>query len=273
MHMSAPAGHGEILVFFTGEDLLAFDGQIAKSVLDKRTLRWLRNSLDSDNLTKGYCVANRRRDEIWLCVPTVGNTYPDIAVVWNYRENTITVRDLPGWSFIAPGVNVDSSGGSSTWDTLTGTWDTLQGTWDPANLFATQYGLLGCDHTNTKLFRLDSTNQDNGSNMVTYLERTGLSLIGVDSSGRPFSDMSRRKVATRIRIRAAGDPFQVKLGSQEEIDSTVVWSAAKTFTPGVDDYLDLIAQGRLLAVRFESNADVAWEIRGYDLDIMPLGRY
>ena len=95
--------------------------------------------------------------------------------------------------------------------------------------------------------------------------------MGQDRQGNPKADFSQRLLAKRIWIKATGDPFDVKLGSQEIEGGTLTYAAAQTFTPGTDRYLDFTVNGRLLAVRFESAGDVDWELGGYDLELEVLG--
>ena len=83
--------------------------------------------------------------------------------------------------------------------------------------------------------------------------------------------MTRRKLATRMWPRMTGGPVNIQVGSQEEIGGDVTWPTAKVFTPGTDNYVDFEANGRLLAIRFESSADISWSLEGYDLEVMNLG--
>lgn len=68
-----------------------------------------------------------------------------------------------------------------------------------------------------------------------------------------------------------GGSVNIQVGSQESIDGEVTWPTAKLFTPGVDNFVDFLANGRLLAIRIESVSDVAWSMEGYDINIEDLG--
>jgi hypothetical protein len=133
--------------------------------------------------------------------------------------------------------------------------------------------MLGVDATNTKLFQIDNTNQFNSVNMTVLLEREGIALIGQDRQGNPKADPTVRKLFKRIWIKAEGSPFNVSLGKQEEIDGAIEYAPSQVFTPGVDKYLDFTVNGPLGAVKFESSADVAWQLHGYELDIEALGEH
>jgi len=58
----------------------------------------------------------------------------------------------------------------------------------------------------------------------------------------------------------------------DQTDS-VTWTGPYTYTVGTDEKVDVEVIGRLIAVRFEDTANVEWEIQGYDLEQIMLGRY
>ncbi|MFQ5741997.1 MAG: hypothetical protein ACE5HV_00230 [Acidobacteriota bacterium] len=266
----APLRNNEQHFVATGDDLIVHNGQSAQSVIDKKWKRFLANNLDTTNFGRSFVVKNPLAEEMWFCFPETGSVLPTLALVWNRRDNTIGVRQLQSFDFIASAV-VDVPGTDQSWDADTASWDSDTTQWGSREFNPQSIGLLACDATNTKLFKLDDTNQFNGAAMTAFLEREGLALIGVDRQGNPKSDVSRRKLLTRIWIKGEGDPFEVRAGSQEELGGAITFQAAKTFTPGVDRYLDFVVNGPLLAVRFQSSTNVAWQLHGYDLDIQVLG--
>lgn len=266
--------NGERHFAYTGDDLIMHNGQQIESLIDKRMKRFISNGLNQDEFAQSFTVANPLADEMWFCYPEVGSTTPNLAIVWNYKDNTIGVRDLNDARFIS-GMVVNDTGGvaATTWDAATGTWDSQTGQWGGV-IFAARPGaisLLQVDSLNTKLKLLDATKQFNGVNIATFIERTGLAVIGVDRQDQPKADPTKRKICNRIWVNASGDPFTVKVGAQEDVGGAVTYQAGQTFIPGVDEYLDVCVQGRLLAVRFESNADVQWTLNSYALDLEVLG--
>ncbi|KKN74538.1 hypothetical protein LCGC14_0389550 [marine sediment metagenome] len=257
----------------TGDDIIVHNGRTADSVLDKRMRKFLNSNMDPTNYTRSYMTINPRYTEGWFCFPEQGEDFPTLAIVWNYVDDTLGVRDLtPGAAFIAAGV-VSEAAASRLWDDMTGTWDESKETWGARQFTPQEVDLLQCSPAEAQLLHLDNTNQLAGVNMNSSLERTGLAASRLDRFGRPVIDITRRKLATRLWPRMTGGPVELRLGSQEEIGGTVTWTEAKTFTPGTDNYVDFDApaNGRLLALRIESNTDVAWTIEGYDIDIAELG--
>ncbi len=266
----APLPNREQHFLATGDDLVIHDGQQITSLLDKRLKRFLSNTIDPNEFERSFCVGVPLADEMWFCLPEIGATYPTLAMVWNYRDNTITFRELRDLSYIANAI-IDESAPDPTWDTDDEAWDLDSTVWGQRTFNPQAIGILGTDPTNTKLFQLDETNQFDGVNIDRFIEREGLAIVGQDRQGQPKVDLTRRKLLKRIWPKADGDPFTVRVGAQEDIGGVIKWAPSQTFTPGVDRYLDFCVSGRLLAVRFESNTNVAYELHGYDLDIALLG--
>ena len=68
------------------------------------------------------------------------------------------------------------------------------------------------------------------------------------------------------------------MGAQDTFDGVVTWSTVKTFDPttgqlhvdtGDDD--GNIPNGRYMAVRFQSNSNLPWQLEGYNIDFALLG--
>lgn len=259
---------GRHVMLTPGPDLIMHDGQNITSLLDRKWQRWLANAIDPTNYQRSYVTPNYARNEMWACFPSVDSTFPDKAIVWNWKDNSIGVRDLPNAAHVAYGI-VDS-GVALTWDTWTGTWDTLTGVWDERYYNPTSQDLLIADPVATKLYQGDDTNQFNAVNMTSYIERTGLAIAGQRRDGSPIVDLASVKYCNAIypKINAtSGTVVNVYIGSQMEIGDTVSWSAALPFTVGADYKIDTRKSGRLLAIKFETASDVAWELTSYELDI------
>lgn len=255
-----------------GERLYVHQGSSPTFLGDRRTHKFLQANLDETNAMRSFCVANPREHEVWFCFPENGATYPSMALVWNSRDNVIGVKELdPEVPHIAVGFGTEGSG-DSTWDSDSGTWNSDTTTWDERLFVGHILGLVQSNVTDTKLQRLDMTNQEAGTNMTATLERTGLAISGRDRQGQPKVDFGIRKLVTRVwpKIDASG-PINVYVGSQEKEKDAVTYSAALPFDPSTDEFVDCCAEGRLIAIKFESTTDVSWELEGYDIEVVPLG--
>lgn len=267
---------GAVHFVATGDDIITHDGNAATSLIDQKRKRWLSNNIDTTAFVNSYCVLNPLNSEMWFCFPKPGATYPDHALIWNYNDNTVFDRALSEAAFIAPGaVALTIPGGALTWATVTETWDTIDELWDESVFGQALNNLVLFDPTNIKARQLDITNQFSGVNFSSYLERTGLAIVGRDRQGNPIVDLDSIKTVSRIWVRASGDPFTVRVGSQEQIDGDITWTDPVSFDPSTDKFIDLLdsfVPGRLIAVRFESNTNGYWALSGYDLDVSIIGR-
>jgi hypothetical protein len=80
------------------------------SLVEARLRDWIFNQIDSSNFNYCYTYQQPRRSEIAFAFPEAGETYPTLALVWNWVTNGIGVRDLHRSPFIHPGailVSVD----------------------------------------------------------------------------------------------------------------------------------------------------------------------
>ena len=85
--------------FIVGKnDIYSFTGNPAdiKSLCDNRTRVYFYNNLNPSYLDKTFVLANHRENEIWINYPTIQSTTGlcNEALIYNYRDNTWTIRDL-----------------------------------------------------------------------------------------------------------------------------------------------------------------------------------
>lgn len=263
-HCVQPINNGAMHFVATGDDVIVHDGQGARSVLSRKLRTYIRNTIASVNSERSFCVSKPRSKEVWFCFPQAGDTFPSIAVVYNYEDDTSTIKDLPSnTNFAATGTLGDTS---DPWDEDSGTWDSDAEVWDEL-AFASHFSeIVSANEVMTQLIHLDNPQ----TYTTSYVERTGLALIGQDRLTNEFkADNETRKLVKRIWPKAEGAAFNVRIGTQETMEDAIVWLPTQMFTPGVDKYLDFLGSGRFITVRFENHIDHAlpWEISGYDLEI------
>jgi len=267
--VSLPKGKGHFVA--TGEDVIIFNGQTATSLIDKRWRRWLTKNIDASAFDLSFCAYNPLEREMWFCFPESGHATPNKALVIS-EDGTVTLREIPALSYITT-ASLTSADLTDPWSGDTGEWELDSTTWAEQPFAPYARKLVGCAPGSTQLLQMDMTNQFQGVNFRAFVERTGLAVVGRDRNNEWKSDFSTRKLVRRIWPQITGAPVQVYVGAQENPDEPITWSSAKTFTPGVDKYIDPepTPNGRMLAVRFESTDDAYWEISGYNLEIELLG--
>lgn len=261
--------------FVSDGDIYLYDGTNFRSIADERVKDTFFEGVNKSVFEKTFVVYYHRKGEVWLCYPSLGSLDCDTALIWDSNSDTWSKRQIPNANCAAFAIvdNVDSS--ATTWDELTSagtTWDdlTTAGTsWD--DLGPTIYNtslqdalvLASVDGSEGTLFRMDAgVNTEDGSNLECYARRQALDL----------GDKADFHLVVSLRVFARGDPFSVRVGYQDVLTEDPTWSDYQTFTPGTDYKLDFRVSGRLHAVEFYSNADVAWEIDGYEADFVRVGR-
>lgn len=249
----------------TVDDVVAHDAQNITSIVDKRMRKYIQNDIDATNYVNSFCVHNPAQREAWFCYPASGAVTPNKALIWNYNYNTLQIRDLAAIYGSSGTVQTSTS---LAWSALTGTWETVLDPWTTEG----KRQMLLFDATGTKIYQADSGESFHGTNFTSFIERTGLAVIGRDRQGNPKVNFSNRKLLKRIWPKITGSSLvSVRCGAQEYRNSPITWETAKVFNPATMKYLDFTANGRLLCVRFESSDGLPWQLEGYDLEIEVLG--
>lgn len=276
--LTLPIDKSQVHFVMNGMDLGVFNGQGFESVIFARDRKYLLNAIDSINYANSFTFDHPAKDEAWFCYPTSGEVVPNEALIWNYRENTITFRDINA-THAASGA-VESAGGA--------TWATVMGTWDDVEASKWQEGarrkVVIADPVNTHLRQLESGNLITGATFESMLERTGLAVIGTDwRTQQPKVDFQRMKLVKRIWPKIKGGRVRVTVGNADEFDDTgntipnyvdAEGTNTEIYTPGGGkSYVDVRTTGRLLAVKFEGVDGDYWECDGYDIDVVPLGEH
>ena len=262
---------GRHVVFGFG-DIIIHDGQQAESIVNNRTRRWLFNQIDGDSYKTSFVTYIQDKKEMWFCFPEVGESRPTSALVWNIREDTFGHRELPNAAHADWGV-LDINP-SEVWDTDTQEWDQDLTVWNQQLFNPVDRGLMVSDPNSNMLWRMDDTNQFNGQNVQCFLERVGLPVAGRDRRGELVVDYDSVKFVSRIRPKMTSTgPVQISVGSQMQDNDPVTWKGPKSFNPVTDFELYFEVTGRLIAVRFESNSNISWNLHSYDLDVYEVSRY
>lgn len=266
-HCVGVVGQGEGHFLHTGEELIILDGQNVSPVTDKRLTRWLQNTISTTGFRRCFVVRNQHRREMWFCFPEEGQDWPNLALVWSWAHNTVSIRELDPAAHISLGEIVETV--VESWDSDSGSWDSDTTSWDTFKHKQHEKRLLQANAAGTKLYFVDddTVNLHDGVAPTAYLERTGLGIVGRDRTGNAKVDFQSVKTVNRIWPKINGGPVDIRVGGQDEIDGTITWSSVMSFDPATQRYLDVFQTHRLLAVRFETSADVSWELEGYDLEL------
>jgi len=247
----------------TGQDIVVHDGFAARSVLDKKARRYFFQSLDVANKEKVFCFANPFLNEIVVAYPSIGATYCDTGLVFNYADNTVSFRSLPNVTHASHGP-VDNSL-SGNWAQDDAPWDTDLTAWNgPDYTPDTARVMMGS--ADGKLYLLDASSSFDGALPDAYLERSGLYFDAAD----------RMKLLTGIVPRITGNEggtVRVRVGAADSPGGTPEWIAEDEYVIGETVRIDVMAEGRYLSIRFETGTAFSWRLSGYDIFVEDAGAF
>lgn len=255
----------------TQDDMIWHNGNRVVSILDKRQRTQLFAEMDTNNYKNSFLMANPLASEVWLCYPTVGNTEPNKALIWNYSEGgeqgVISYAD--GITFRNGEVGNIEGDSNELWSDGTDEWDEDTGQWSE---FSRRRVLLaGTDAT--KFYILDRGATRDGVSFTQTLQREGISVIGRKRNGQWIVDHRSRKMLQRLWPKITGSPVNIRLGRQELVDGPIEWHDAVAFDPTLGRAADNEpVSGAALGVEFSSSSK-SWRIDGYKMDVANLGNY
>lgn len=256
-----PLGH----VCLTQGDVILHSGGFPRSIVDARMRRWLFDQLNSTSWSACWVAHNPHHSEVWIGIPASGEAYCTKALVWSYASDTFSTRDLPNVTHAAPGV-VSYTTSSISWSAISGTWETITGTWADYESFSPRETRLFFAGAGSKIYVADESNQADGVDFTSTVERTGIDL------GAP----EVRKLATAIwpRIDAdTGVALAIQVGASENAETSPTWAAAQTFTVGTTNKIDALSAGRYLSYRIEGSTASAWRVRSLSVEYRTLGMF
>jgi len=242
----------------TGSDFVVHDGQSATPVLDDVAREALFQDMDTDYNDRAFVFKNPFLNEVFVCYASIGASAPNKALVWNYKDKTVTYRDIPNLHHAAFGKVSDSLGDS--WAADNDPWDSDLTAWNqPDNVPNLARVLMAS--ADKELLLLDAAATFNGTPIESYLERRGLAFDA--------DDVTKRIVSIRPRITGTpGGTVIVKIGGHmTDPAADPEWDAEVEFVIGEDVAVDCMVDYRYLAVRFEAGTATTWRLDSYDLDV------
>ena len=340
--------------FFIGNsDCYVTNGQQVTPLLPNKLRREMFSDLNGDNYEKVFVAADYGRNEMLACYPAGVSTIPNKALIWNWKDNTFSLRSIPDLYHINSGIAAITTG--TTWNDHTEEWNLGAGIWGTGNydnvlknmVFAkpdnkaaisgataanpvvittsSAHGLADSDlvsisgvvgmteinaqtyyakvtgyaattfalYSNSalsttvdgsaytaygssgyvdmpKLYRDDRGNQEDGTNMTAYIERTGYDL------GDPSSQKFVSAIWPKLEV-SGNNNINVYVGTQMSTEEGVTWNADTggtpyLFNPNSQSKVSCRATGKFFGVKFESTSDIDWKLHGVEFEVTPRGR-
>lgn len=259
---------------FTGDDVVVHDGQNAESIMTERVKAVIEDRIDPENFHRCFVSVNYQRNEVWLCFPEKGQTWPTKALTWAWKRNIWGLRDLPQVAHIANGIIAPQSA-DGIWDNDTQVWNEDTSLWGDRAHEPTKLKMLMASPPESKLYVPEQGLQFAGSNFTAYVERLGLG-FPTKQDGPPNYTRMKQVISLWPRISGTdGGVINVHLGTQERIGGPISWSATRAYTIGQSDMLDFsdTDAARIHTLKFESLTATHWRLTAYDADVIDRGEY
>ena len=244
-------------------DFYVCNGQNVTPLLSDKLRRTVYDELNGDNYRKCFVAADYVRNEMLACYPSGSSTVPNKALIWNWKTNTFSFRDLPDTSHINSGIVEITAG--ATWDASSSTWDAESDPWGATNYDNVIKNIVFADVTNTKIFRDNKGNKKDTATMTAYIERTGYDL------GDPSSVKMVTSVWPEIEV-SGNNSVNVYIGRQMSTEEGVTWEGPVAFNPNSQSKVSCRVSGKYFGVKVESDTDVDWKLHSVAFDVQQRGR-
>ena len=249
--------------FFMGNsDFYVCNGQTITPMLSNKLRRTVFDELNGDNYQKCFVAADYVRNEMLACYPAGSSTVANRALIWNWKDNTFSFRDLPDTSHISSGIVEITAG--ATWDAASLTWDADSDPWGSTNYDNVIKNIVFADVTNTKIYRDNKGNKEDTATMSAYIERTGYDL------GDPQSVKFVSAVYPQIEV-SGNNTVNVYIGKQMSTEGAITWEGPIAFNPNSQSKVSCRVSGKYFGVKVESDTDVDWKLHGLSFEVQQRG--
>jgi hypothetical protein len=120
-----------------------------------------------------------------------------------------------------------------------------------------------------RLFKDNDGNTEDGTNMRSYIERTGISL---SEDGTPDQSQVKyiRAVWPKMEVSGTGK-VDVWVAKQMFPEEAVTWAGPYEFNPNSQSKVSCTVSGRYYGIRVESSNNVDWTLNGLGFEIEDAG--
>ena len=244
--------------FLSNGDILKTDGNSIVSVLHNKMQTQLVGNIDPTYYMNSFAYSNPITEEIWICVPQVGNTLPNIAFVINTQDDLVSMRSIPstttGINF-GPNLQVPI-----LWSNVLGGWDENAKNWayDPTSIFSRT--IVSTNNVNSAIISLELDDATTTQN--TLLERLSFPLEGQEVV------TTTQSVFPHI---VSQEPVLIQLGSQQFVAGPIAWKSPVSFDPNTMRKVDIRTTGKLLSWRIYSTGTLPFTLTGLDIQYVVNG--
>ncbi len=247
-------------------DIYRHDGQNMSSIVEGRVREAFFSAIDEQNFRNSFVVHLEQQHEVWFCIPTTGQTRPDLALVWNVNTNEFGYRRLNNIDYGASGIVAPAQGAAlESWDSDAGQWAADQSEWLRQALSSTEDSILFADFDGTRLLQGDTGQLDIDQPYMASLTRLGLDM------GNPEVEKAVRRIMPRINA-PEGTLFTLRLFNQRDYTTDQEAVGVYQFVANAEA-VPVNINARFLGVTISCDEAVRWDISGFDVEYMLRGRF
>jgi hypothetical protein len=259
-----------------------FDGQQAHPIATNRVEDEFRRTLNTAKQDRMFVYPDYQNNEVWICYPSVdtvesyfspsATTYCNRALVWNYRHNAWSFRDIPN---LADMMAYAMPTGVLQWDETTEQWTTASGTWaQAAGLTNTLPTAIAKGFTapegvcNTSLVRFDAdaypTTKWNSPESL--IERTGLTLQ--EMGFRPWTAKLLSRMAPKLfATGSSGSSVLVRAAVRQYMQGPWTISDQVVYDPAVNPWVNFRLIGQQIAYNITVSGETQMDLSQIDLEV------
>ena len=249
-------------------DIYVTEGTVHRSIVKNRIKNWFFDNLNTSRRDAVFVLHSTLKDEIWIMAPQGDSEYCNIALIWNYLENTFTTRTCNGFVAATEGEGITPEPWVP-WSGLLTDWTDWQDLWgldrtelDKRRLIFSQF--IALEDSEVRNILIGQPLEPVSEVDELYIERMHIPFPRGD-----VMDWESIKQISYIapKCRKAGVNFymDIWLGTQEDIDSHIKWHGPKRWRPGKKGvFFD--KSGRFVSIKARMPSDVNFRLTGYDIE-------
>lgn len=249
----------------TSDDIVVHDGSAVQSIANKRVRRWFFNALSQSRYQRTFVAADYLTKTMWICFCESGNNFPNLALCWDWANDSFFVRELG--ANMAHGASGIVIGSELTFDGQSGSFDNLGITFDESTFTPFSNRLVLFNGAAPAAYQAETGETLNGTAMTCYATRSNIGLT------RDLGSIKRiQRIYPKIIGGTSGDTLSIYVGSKTTPDGTTTFSGPYTFTIGTDYLINCRVSGRWITLKFQYGGTNTLRLAGFDVEFMHDGR-
>jgi len=274
---------------FGNRDIYVFDGSARKSIASGRVRDKVFERLNKDKVTSCFVASDITNKQIYFCYNTNSDEVKysnsdacNEAVVYNYVSDTWSFCDLANavsgtMTFLQKGKTyADAVTSALTYEDFSGSYMSTQGQRNDCLTFLHkpstadgigEYKLTSLDFIQDGLvaYKIDTEMQT-----TPFVSKSNIDMDDMfDLTGRK---LIKSIVPQSFVKNSENGSLYFQFGSHEYPSNLPTYDTAQSFDSSTDYKINSRMNGRYLSMKFSTDTKVDFEISGFDLDVVPMGR-